>query len=197
MESDDDFLAATSSVPDHIGDAPPAPTPVPGFPDPIDPLKPWRSIDVTAYVPMVKWLLKKGFDIPAKKYDPLWELEDFELESIEAPLTEAVQKCLYDLRLSKIADNPYVALTVGLGGLTMVKFMAIRLAAELRAQEKAAQQIPGAAQPMEPSNLTVMPVASSMESGRMRASGGASSFAGSPTVANPHSFVNGFDEGDA
>jgi hypothetical protein len=210
----EDFLNSVSGVPDHIGDepvAPPAPQPVAGLAPPPDPMRPWTAIDVAAYVPMVRWGIKRGFKYGADKFDPLWETDDEELESIDAPLTEVVQKCLYDLRLSRVAGNPYVAFLTALGGLVGVKYAAIKVARLLEAEAKQrgldvrvgrgrSSPIPSSPTPSpspqqqpirsrgadryDPPNPPSTLAASPMASGRTAESGAASSSAVSPTPAN-------------
>lgn len=136
-----DFLNGTSHIPGIIGDAPPAPTPIPGIINPIDPMKPWRSIEVGPYVFGLRWLIKRAFAYAGEKFDPLWEADDEELDSLNPTMTEALQKCLYDLRLSRFADNPYFALLASITTLVGVKYGSIRLKKMLDDLEKREREV--------------------------------------------------------
>jgi hypothetical protein len=137
--------------------------------------------------------------------EPIWKYQDDELDSFTPALTEATQKCLYDLKLASRASNPYVKLGLVLLTSMGVKGLAIQINRELEKQKREEkerrerenqssdrrprppvewptgqpQQRP--ASPMPPDSLT--------ESTRMEASGGASSFSASQTPARPSSFA--------
>lgn len=159
MDSASEFLNSTTGIPSFIGDAPPTPPPVAGAPPPADPMKPWRSIEVGPYVPIVQWGIRKAYDwVADRTKEPLWKVDQEELESL--PLTEAVQKCLYDLRLSRWTDNPYFALLVALTSLSGIKYAAIKIARQLeemrelerRAEARHGRQSAGQNSPASPEN---------------------------------------------
>lgn len=200
-DGNDDFLTETSHIPDSIGEAtPPTLAPVPGLPEPIDPLRPWREVNVDVYLPLAVMLLKKAFSVIASKTGETgWELDDFEVDSLRDALREAVQKCLYDLRLAKLASNPYVALVVAVGTLAGVKYVAIEASRMLAAASKK-EPAPGSSLPLDnpadlPSQPSTSPV-SSTTSIRTPASEGGSSSAVSPAPGSPILYESGSNEDD-
>lgn len=198
---EDDFLSNVAHIPDSIGEAtPPTLAPVPGLPEPIDPLRPWRDVNVDVYLPLAIMLLKKAFSVAASKTgEQGWELDDFEVDSLRDALREAVQKCLYDLRLAKLASNPYVALVVAVGTLAGVKYIAIEASRMLKAAEKkeptAGVSLPSSNREDLPSPLPTRPV-SSMTSTRTPDAAAVSSSAGSQGAGSPILYDSGSDEDD-
>jgi hypothetical protein len=105
-------------------------------------MKPWRSIEVGPYVPVIKWAIEKTYEwVAARTGEPIWEVEKEELDSL--PIQEAVQKCLYDLRLSRFTENPYFALLAGIVSLSGIKLIAIKVAKELKRMEELEAQRTG------------------------------------------------------
>jgi hypothetical protein len=144
----EDFLSRTASHGDYIGeDAPPVapPTPIPGM-QPGDPMRPWRDLDVSSYVPLAEWLIAKPFDIAAVRFGKnederdLLRLDEEDREVLRPAVTEATQKCLYDLKLSALLKNPYVALGGALAIATAAKVTAIQLLRKREKEEAAGQR---------------------------------------------------------
>lgn len=200
LDNQDDFFTSTSTVPDVIGDQVETPPPVPGMMPMGDPMRPWKEINVKGYMPLATMVIRKPFAVAADKMkEPTMALDDEEQKSLQEPLEEALQKCLYDLKLGSLAGHPYVALALAAGGLGTVKYLAVQARrlleleeAQKRSQEHGHQPLPSAT--MSPQ---AMPPDSPTTSTRTRASGAVSFAAGSPAAENPISFVNGSDEGDA
>lgn len=188
---DDDFLSSTAGIPDNIGDDPIEPLQVPGMPEPIDPSRPWQSINVEVYLPLAMLLLEQAFKIPAKK-EPSWQLEKWELEALENPLKEAVQKALYDLKLASVAGNPYVALVIAVGTLAGVKYAAIKAMRMMKEKEQRELELN-----QRPHSRPLTPPESSTENTRTQESEGASSSAGYQMPESPFFYDNGSGEGDA
>jgi hypothetical protein len=223
MASLDEFLRATASIKSSIADVQPEeqpPTPIAGMPLAADPMRPWRSIEVGSYIPIPRWLIKKGFDVAALKTgEPLWAMDDEELDSLHDVLTEATQKCLYDLRLARLAGNPYIALVSALLALATVKQVAIKINREMEKREQEKRSSPSnsgvqsqendmqqqrqgnrptpfrstnhpARQRVSQPSHNPMPADSSTESIRMQESGAGSSSWASRTAVNHGSFVS-------
>lgn len=137
----EEFLSRTASRGGSIGDdVPPAqpPPPIAGVPA-MDPMRPWRDLDVSSYIPLAEWLIAKPFDIAAERFGKnadekdLLKLDETDRDVLRPALTEATQKCLYDLKLSALLKNPYIALAGALAIATGAKVTAIQL---LRKREK-------------------------------------------------------------
>jgi hypothetical protein len=191
---------------------------------PVDPLKPWRSIEVGPYIPVAGFILKLPFRAwAAHTKQEGWNLADEEISTL--PLIEAVQKCVYDLQLAKFADNPYLALAVSLCALAVAKYAAIEMLERMAALEKKTEE-PGqrnerqrpanASQPGSPAespaqpnsnpiprqspqrtpNPQTMNPGSSMASGRIPASGAASLSSASRTPENHTYLLNDADDVD-
>lgn len=213
-ESVEEFLRQTSGVPSEITDEivdPEAIALAAGLPLSIDPMKPWLAINVHAYMPLAKFAVKQPFKFAAAKYDPLWALDDEELESIEPALEEALQRCLYDLNLSKVAGNPYVALAVALGSLSLGKYGAIQIIRLLESQKESEgrqqngprilpnkQESPSSQSPRNtaPQNPRNTRRGSSTTNGRMPESVDVSSAAGFRVPESPNSSLIEFDGED-
>lgn len=213
-DSAEEFLSLTATVPADFAETPQAPPPPDGFTGVMaDPMKPWQSIDVEAYVPVVKWAVKKAWNTGGKfafqeeRQRDLWNLDDEELDSIDPQTKEAVQRCMYDLRLSQVAGNPYVAFIVALATLGGAKYLSIQLLEKLRQMEEAKkdsrQSEPGKSYPISPvftiRNEEVSPpptpAASSTANGKTRGSGAVRSSADSQGPASPNTSSTEF-EGD-
>lgn len=184
-------MSSVSSVPDVIGDAPQTPPPVEGMVPTGDPMRPWTAIPVDAYLPLAMGLYSKAFSVVADKTkEQAWQLQEWERDGLKSPLKEALQRAIYDLKLSNLAGNPYLQLVIATAGLAGVKYAAIeaRKLMDRKEAQRRTQRQP---------NLPNMTAEFETESIRTPESEGASSLPDFQMPESPFSFDNGSGEGDA
>lgn len=159
----EEFLSRTASRGGSIGDdVPPAqpPPPIAGVPA-MDPMRPWRDLDVSSYIPLAEWLIAKPFDIAAERFGKnadekdLLKLDETDRDVLRPALTEATQKCLYDLKLSALLKNPYIALAGALAIATGAKVTAIQLLRKREKEEGTGRRNAGQQQQRESAQSTV------------------------------------------
>jgi hypothetical protein len=185
---------------------------------PIDPIaaqaqqvyidRPWRQIDVTAYIGVAEWLVSKPFDIAAARFAKndeekfLIALDDEDKQGLRPLLTEAVQKCVHDLK-ANFLQNPYAGLGVGLAALVTAKSASLKIQ-RMRSAKHPSQSSPNQSQQPNPSQSQrsqardgAIPIrqGSPMENGRMGEFAGASSSAAYPEAGKQSFYVDEF--GDA
>jgi hypothetical protein len=127
----DAFLRETSDVGAVSTDAPIA-DPVAAQAQQLYSDRPWKLIDVTAYIGLAEWLVAKPFEIAANRLakdeaeKALIALDDEDKQGINPLVTEALQKCLFDLKASYL-QNPYLGLLVGLAALGTAKSASLKV----------------------------------------------------------------------
>jgi hypothetical protein len=169
--------------------------------------RPWKQIDVTAYIGVAEWLVAKPFDIAANRFAKSEEekslivLDDDDKESIRPLLTEALQKCIHDLK-ANFLQNPYAGLAVGLAALGTAKSASLKVQRMRSAKHPSHQspnldQQPRSQPKAQQQDRGVTPIRqdSSMESGRTEEYVGGSSSAVSQGVGRQSFYVD--ELGDA
>lgn len=169
-------------------------------------MKPWRDIEVDAYMPLAIMAYKKPFAIAAVKMEePTMALDEEEIECLRSPLKEALQRGIYDLKLGSLAGNPYLALALASATIAGVKWGAVQARRIMDQEEEKRKAALHGHLPLSPDQLQQPPSPSprrtrrdsSTTSTRTPESGGEFLSVDSPEVANRFSFDNGSGEDDA
>jgi hypothetical protein len=129
----DGFRARAAAIADILDDAPQAGSAAeaeqqaqaqsaPGAPGD------WKSVDVDAWMPLAVQLLKLPFKKIAKVTgDDAWQLESAEEDALKVPLQNALQKAVWDVKMSAYVSNPYLSLLVAIVGVAAVKYTMMQL----------------------------------------------------------------------